>query len=394
VQGSFSVNTIGTPGASITWTASVTLVAASEDFTVDCEDSSGNVHGDTLTVTYTDPGCSDMGSGVICAVSDDTPSVGQALALTGFNLFKRTTTSWLGFFTANFNRYNFEGSNGANLTTLGYWQGVAEATPFGTITTARSILGASSVLFNASGTAPTHNPPASADNTTTGMGTSQSDFWISFYTQMAAPGTWPDAYIKPFFFAPNGSGALLQPINSSPAGGSATWQCFMGGGAATFTFSPDGGVPIEDEWYEIHVHIKVTAPTNCTVIVNGVQRLNTSALPVGGASELMTIGFVNADSQGRNFNVNTWMDALVISSAQIRSPAQVWACDQNTDDPRTSPETKGCVYQFLTHIADNQIDFAYRNVGNGVTLTSSVTAYLFAINQAGELSGPIAYTTP
>ena len=340
-----------------------------------------------------------------------TPSVGATITCDGSNFYNRQTTGWDVFHTAELNRSDFEGTNGASLKTLGYLVGSA-AGVVPTIDNTHAFVGRSSAHFRSRANSVEDNADCTAPNGRFQGGVHESNIqWVPTEASGTEPGgsdlvsghlgyalrfhrntNWASVWNFQKHIEIPKAVFYWQPINggTSSRQNPSTFMLFntaAGRSEASAGFSPDGGRILDDRWYYIQIQYKKTAPTLFRVTVNGEVVMNVSPRPNGFSSLYVLTGFVNACTgfPGDNnfFDVEQWQDMLVHSQTnEIFAPTEVWLCPTNAfcGDSDTG------VWQFLQHTSDTQfIIESFRRVGNGNTIPPGA-AWLFVRNQKREIS--------
>jgi hypothetical protein len=386
-----------TPGVGTFYSCDITgmVDGASNDITVTVKDVFGNSGSDSVTVTVTIPmGGSCMAGAGACVdnVDDITPAVDQTLTASGQDLHQRTTTGWDSFFTANLNRHSFEAANGSDLTVLGYPPGTGIGH---TVSNTVAVIGNTSAFFRSTASLPI--PPPCG---TTGQGIAQSytyanlgndlDFWWREYMYWTAPGGWPNNYQK-HLELPSAQ-FMWQPYLQGQ-GGLAPSQFYaqQAGGSGRVTI--DAGARLQTgRWYFVEAHV-VREPDALELYVDGRLLASSPVGPIGNASNSANfIGLVNACGTAA-WDVNLYMDSFVRGQNRLYADAEIWLCDGSGDDPRTNPQTAGCVWQVPVSISDTSIIFTFRKTQAGLTVPSG-TGYIIIVNNARELSNATSVTVP
>jgi hypothetical protein len=347
-----------------------------------------------VTVTYTAPGGSCVAGAGACidSISDSTPAVDQTITLLGQDFHQQVTAGWNAFLTADMRRFSFEGTSGDQTTTLGWLEGGKG----GTIDSAQKVLGNASVRYRTAVTKPDCVGRGGVDAAYSyfiNPSGNVTEGFLGFYVRWNPYANWPNEYIKPLGFIPNG-GWLIQPANgigsrSNPR----DFQYFSngrpnGGVHATFAFSPDRGRVLSNRWYYVDLHFKNTATTDFTMRVNGQEVVSFRPPVTDSVNNLfMAPGIINACGTA-TWGLDEWFDAFVYSTSQVYAPSEVWLCPAagETDMAR-------CVWQFPETVSDTSNVFIFRKTGGRVKIPAG-TAYVKVRNQERELSAGIAVTVP
>lgn len=316
--------------------------------------------GDRLTGASS-VGCVDDGNTPCISSVSGTVSAGNTLTVTGINLHKRNTTGWDAFFTANSNRWSFEG---ASFTSDGYDTGALTTGSGGSgsraYSSAKALFGSQSMLSNLTRTAGSYtcsaqNQEAFIKVASSKRGTGGSDvtFWGRIYGYWESNGAnWSD-YVKWLYFKDfdtNRDPILIQPKNGADVVptqwvihtfDNSTADTFVGSGVTAFATG---------KWHCVEWKATFSSTLASQVVevyINDSQVLSmTSGWTLDMRMDELQFGIVNTCNGSGNYDINCYNDGLAIGSQRIYPGCVA--------EITTSPTYGAGTYCFPLAISDTQ----------------------------------------
>lgn len=324
-----------------------------------------------------------------------TMSNGNTITIDGNSLMNQSTTGWDSFFTADSNRWSFEGTSS---TGDGYTDLSIDSTPNGTVTrgysTARKLFGSKSYLARCAQTAGSYPDPVgdqiggASYYTCNKRQSGGAD--VTFYTRLYGywennGGNWTDI-LKWIFFQ---SFTAYEPVLFQPknGGGSVPTQWTIkdqrhtngfagvnvGSGIAAFAVG---------KWHCVELQMTHSATVANQYLRVWVNNQSIHEVPVSdagwtdeGRHDAMEFGIINTWHSSGNYDVNCYNDGLAMGTQRINPACIIELADNSVYASATKR------WQFPVAISDSQVQFVYDDTG-----LSGGSRYVFVTDNQGNRS--------